>query len=217
MLSAEKANRGYFHTAYRSGQHGWETDKPSFFAVEFLERLRHLLPGGRLLDVGCGEGRHSIAAARRGFRVVGIDYELLALDRARKFATTIPQAKITFRQANIFSLPFRDAYFDIVLDYGCLHHQRKSDWPGYKASILRVMKRSGFFILSVFSPRFRLFGGSKRPWHIASGAYRRYFTREDILSLFVPDFEVCKLIEQRGNGGGFWHALMERRPRSAWS
>jgi hypothetical protein len=66
-------------------------------------------------------------------------------------------------------------------------------------------------VLSVFSPEFRLFGGSRRPWHIAAQAYRRYFTRRDIAGLFGRDFEVLTLVKQAGPGGGFWHALMRRR------
>ena len=214
-LSADEANRRYFRTAYRNGQHGWGIDKPSPFALAYLARLTHRIPGGKLLDLGCGEGRHAIAAAQAGFRAVGIDYEPLALERARSFARAAQIKNITFRLADIFSLPFPSSSFDIVLDYGCLHHQRKSDWPGYKTSVLHVLKRHGFFVLSVFSPRFRMFEGSKRPWHIAHGAYRRCFTRKDILDLFNSDFELLEITEQLGAGGGFWHAFMERRPQSA--
>jgi SAM-dependent methyltransferase len=211
MLSAKEANRRYFQNAYRTGRHGWETDEPSPYAIEFIGRLSRLVPGGRLLDVGCGEGRHAIAAARVGFRAVGIDYEPLAIKRARQFARAAGVKHVNFQKAGIFSLPFPDDSFDIVLDYGCLHHQRKSDWLRYRVSILRVLKPRGFFILSVFSPRFRLFGGSRRPWHIAYGAYRRYFTRRDILDLFGREFKFLRLIEERGGGQGFWHALMQRR------
>lgn len=214
-ISADAANRRYFRTAYRAGQHGWGTDMPSPFALEYLARLKNRIPGGKLLDLGCGEGRHSIAAAQAGFMVTGIDYEPLALERAESFAKTAQIKNIAFHLANIFSLPFPHASFDIVLDYGCLHHQRKSDWLAYRASVLRVLKPQGFLILSVFSPRFRMFEGSKRPWHIAYGAYRRCFTRKEILDLFTPDFEVLEITEQQGTGGGFWHALMERRSRSA--
>jgi SAM-dependent methyltransferase len=211
MPSAERANRRYFEQAYVAGRHGWETYEPSSYALAYLNRLRLIVPHGRLIDVGCGEGRHTIAAARAGFQAVGIDYEPLALERARKFVRAAQTKGATFRQANVFSLPFPAAYFDIVLDYGCLHHQKKSDWPRYTSSLLRIMKPRGFFILSVFSPRFRLFRGSARPWHIAYGAYRRFFTRKDVRALFGPHFKVLELVEERGGGQGFWHALMERR------
>jgi SAM-dependent methyltransferase len=178
--------------------------------VDYLKRVRRLVPGGELLDIGCGEGRHAFAAARLGFKVTAIDYEPLALRRARQFAKSTRLKEIIFRRADVFRLPFPDACFDVVLDYGCLHHQRKSDWPAYKRSILRVLKSEGYYILSVFSPEFRMFRGSRRRWHIAYGAYRRCFTPKEIVSLFGREFEIVDITEERGKEGGFWHVLMTR-------
>jgi len=41
--------------------------------VDFLVELLGLEPGMRVLDVGCGPGRHAIALARRGISVLGVD------------------------------------------------------------------------------------------------------------------------------------------------
>ena len=206
MLSAETVNRQYFQEAYQTGIHGWAVEEPSPYAVAFLEQLSRQTPGGRVLDVGCGEGRHTFAAVRLGFDVTAIDYEPLALRRARRFARLNGLTGIPFQHANVLSLPFPEACFDAVLDYGCLHHQRTADWPTYKASILRVLKPRGFFILSVFSPRFRLFRGSRKPWHVAHGAYRRCFTKKEITGLFGKEFCLISIAE----AGGFWHVFMER-------
>ena len=211
MLSALEINRRYFRRAYRKGQHGWAVEEASPYAVQFLNRLKRVVPGGRLLDMGCGEGRHAIVASRLGFQVTAVDYEPLAIRRAQLLAKASQARGIVFRLANILRLPPPDKPFDIVLDYGCLHHQKKSDWPAYKSSLRRVLAPTGFFILSVFSPQFRLFHGSCRKWHIAQGAYRRYFTRPDIVGLFGGDFEVLELIQENSRHG-FWHGLFERRP-----
>jgi SAM-dependent methyltransferase len=211
MPTAAKANRQYFRQAYRTGQHGWEVERPSPYAVRFLKRLKRLVPGGRLLDVGCGEGRHAIAAAKLGFKVTAIDYEPLALKRARLFSRGRHATGIKYRKASVFRLPFPASCFDIVLDYGCLHHQKKSDWPAYRVGILRVLKPNGFYVLSVFAPDFFLFHGSRRPWHIAEGAYRRYFTRSEIEGLFGGDFEILELKKEGTGQQGFWHILMRRR------
>ena len=214
MLSSRESNRRYFRRAYRTGQHGWPVAEPSTYAVGFLKRLNRLIPGGRLLDVGCGEGRHAIAAAKLGFNVTGIDYEPLALGRARRFARREGARGIIFRKADVLRLPFTDSCFDVVQDFGCLHHQRKSDWPAYLAGILRVLKPEGYHVLSVYSPHFLFFRGNRRPWQIAQGAYRRCFTRRDILGLFGYDFDVVELKEERDNQRGFWHAMMRRRSNS---
>ena len=55
--------------------------------VEFLIDALGLAPGQQVLDVGCGPGRHSLALARRGFTVLGVDasedFVGLARDAAR--------------------------------------------------------------------------------------------------------------------------------------
>jgi SAM-dependent methyltransferase len=55
--------------------------------VEFVVDALGLAPGQRVLDVGCGPGRHSLALARRGFTVLGVDaseeFVGLARDAAR--------------------------------------------------------------------------------------------------------------------------------------
>ena len=210
MLSAKQANRRYFRQAYRTGRHGWAVEEPSPYVLAFLGRLARLAAGGRLLDVGCGEGRHAFAAGMLGFDVTAIDYEPLALRRARELAKTRRGARVVFQRADFLRLPLRKGHFDVVLDCGCLHHQRKVDWPAYRASLLAALKPRGYYVLSVFGPGFRLFRG-RRNWHIAQGAYRRCFTRREIRDRFDRDFEILDLVAERGRGGGFWHALMRRR------
>lgn len=211
MKSAGEMNRRYFREAYRSGVHGWGVEEPSAYAVRNLRRIAKEQRGGRMLDIGCGEGRHAIAAAKMGFKAVGIDFEELALERARRFARAVGAARVEFRKADALKMPFKEGEFDVVMDYGCLHHQRKTDWGRYKASLLRVLKERGYYVLSVFSPRFRMFRGSRRRWHVAHGAYRRNFTAKEIERLFGQEFEVMEMVEEKGEGGGFWHVLMRRR------
>ena len=210
MLSARDANRRYFRDAYRTGEHGWAAREPSPYAVRLLRRAASLSPGGRLLEVGCGEGRHCVAAARLGFQVVGADCEPLALRRARAVAGQARAEGIAFLCANVYDLPFEDETFDVVLDYGCLHHQRKADWPAYRAEVARALRPAGHYLVSVFTPRFRLFSGSRRRWHIAGGAYRRCFTEGDLRAFLGPGFEVVELAEERGEGRGFLHCLARR-------
>ena len=211
--TAETENRRYFRQAYETGRHGWGSDEPSPHVARNLERVARSAPGGRLLDVGCGEGRHCILAARMGFVPTGVDYEPLAIRRAEANARKAGLAQpIRFVVADVFALPFDADTFDAVLDYGCLHHQRKSDWGRYRAAILTVLKPRGYFLLSVFSTAFSTYGPQTRSWHLAHGAYRRFFTADDLHQLFDRDFEFFSLAEERDETRGFWHALLRRKP-----
>ncbi|MDD5627612.1 MAG: methyltransferase domain-containing protein [Elusimicrobia bacterium] len=200
-MNAATANRSYFKEAYRTGVHGWAAE-PSPYVLRFLNRLKK----GRLLDLGCGEGRHAIAAARLGFQVTAVDSEPLALRRARRAARGFA---VRFLKADALRLPFPEGSFDAIIDYGCLHHQKKSDWPRYLGQILRLLAPRGRYILEAFSPRFRFFRGRGRPWHIAFGAYRRCFTRADLEALFGPHFDFLFLKEEKERG--FWQAFLRRK------
>jgi SAM-dependent methyltransferase len=62
----------------------WEPEREAnlFLVREFESRA----PGGRVLDLACGEGRNAVWLASRGWRVTGVDFSGVALGRARKLA-----------------------------------------------------------------------------------------------------------------------------------
>jgi SAM-dependent methyltransferase len=81
--------------------------------VGFLLDLMGLEPGARVLDVGCGPGRHAIPLARAGLAVTGVDVSQrfldIAADRAR--AAGVPAA---FFKVDARQMPF-DNEFDAVI------------------------------------------------------------------------------------------------------
>ena len=79
--------------------------------VDFLVDALDLQPGAhRILDVGCGPGRHAHAFAARGFEVHGVDISETFVDLARKDAP----AGATFEVGDARHLPF-DGEFDIAI------------------------------------------------------------------------------------------------------
>ena len=74
-------------------------------------------PGSRLLDVACGPGYVSEAAAARGARPVGLDVAEAMIERARR-----RRPDLNFVVGDALRLPFPDASFDAVtMNFGILH------------------------------------------------------------------------------------------------
>ncbi|MBS1704540.1 MAG: class I SAM-dependent methyltransferase [Armatimonadetes bacterium] len=63
-----------------------EFTKNTLVEVQFLEQVMGLQPGCKVLDMGCGVGRHSIELARRGYEVTGVDFSTGMLNEARSNA-----------------------------------------------------------------------------------------------------------------------------------
>jgi SAM-dependent methyltransferase len=82
--------------------------------AELLCEAVDLRADERVLDVACGNGNASLAAARRFCQVVGVDYVPALLDRARQRARA-EGLEASFQEADAEALPFPDASFDVVL------------------------------------------------------------------------------------------------------
>ncbi|MCH7923492.1 MAG: methyltransferase domain-containing protein [Nitrospinae bacterium] len=203
--------KGFFRRAYEAGKHGWPTVGPTAQVVEYFDRARQRFPGGLVLDIGCGEGRHSIAFANRGHQVVALDYEPLALERARGFeASAIVRVPIRWLLADAFHLPFPPATFTIAVDYGLFHHVKVPDQARYIAGLQRVMAAGGCLLLTVFSTNFQHYPGEvrRRNWIVHRDHYDRFFTQEDLGRLFTPAFVVEEVVEEIEGHYAFHHALL---------
>lgn len=84
-----------------------------------------LLPGDLVLDVGTGSGWMAIVLARAGMRVVSIDVDAGALDRARDRARAEGSTifdRITFLRADAGNVPVGDARLAAVFSFDAMHH-----------------------------------------------------------------------------------------------
>jgi 2-polyprenyl-3-methyl-5-hydroxy-6-metoxy-1,4-benzoquinol methylase len=80
---------------------------------DFIEKEIHFDKSLRILDVGCGTGRHSIELSKRGYQVTGIDLSESQLVRAREKASE-QNLSIDFLRHDARNLPFR-AEFDAAI------------------------------------------------------------------------------------------------------
>jgi SAM-dependent methyltransferase len=109
-----------------------------------------LPPGdGRLfLEVGCNWGRWCVSAARRGYRVVGVDPSLDAIRAAQRVADQL-DVRAEYLVADARHLPFPDASFDVVFSYSVFQHFSKADAVASFAEIGRTLKPSGLSLVQM--------------------------------------------------------------------
>lgn len=72
--------------------------------VDFLVSTLDLRPGSRVLDVGCGPGRHSLELARRGIEVHGIDVSATFIEAAQRSALAEGLVGVTFERLDARNL-----------------------------------------------------------------------------------------------------------------
>lgn len=98
-----------------------------------LDLVRKILrPEGseRILDVGCGEGRHSMALAERGFSIVGVDISAELIDLA--IQGTDEDLHAAYLRADLREIPFEDE-FDLVLSFDGAIGYLEDDAENYRA------------------------------------------------------------------------------------
>ena len=132
----------------------WLAPEPRVQAMVSLLRARGF---SRVLDVGCGIGRHARYLAGEGFTCAGIDASQTGLDFARHEAAAAG-LQIDFREAAFYELPFEAHSFDGLIAWNVIYHgdgevvQRAID------EFARVLVPGGVYVGTLLSRRNRAYG-----------------------------------------------------------
>lgn len=155
-----------------------------------------LPPGeGRcLLDIGCNWGRWSVAATRKGYKVVGVDPQLGAVMAARRVALQLG-LEIDYVCADARYLPFAADALDAAFSYSVLQHFRREDCARSVREIGRVLKPGGLALVQLANAL-----GVRSAYHLARRGFReadgfevRYYMPGDMLRMFEAEVGRAKL------------------------
>ena len=143
-------------------------------------------PGDRVLDLGCGAGRHAFEAYRRGAHVVAADLDLKELPPVssmfaamREVGEAAPAAGATALSADATRLPFRSESFDAIIAAEILEHI--PDDAAAMAEITRVLRPGGTVAVTVpaWLPE-RICWALSQEYHEVLGGHVRIFTRAEL-------------------------------------
>lgn len=100
----------------------------------------------KILDLGCGTGRHSILFAKEGFTVVGIDISEVAINISEE---TLRNPRICFFPGDMRDIKFPNSYFDAVFCFLVVHHAKVYEiWKTFD-EITRVLKEGGILYITL--------------------------------------------------------------------
>lgn len=126
------------------------TDEAAKEEIEQIVILLNISPPGSVLDLCCGNGRHSRALMKLGFQVTGVDLSRVLLSEAEKKNV---DGKIRYLQADVRQIPFYEE-FDLVLNlftsFGYFE-----EWTENRKvfdSIEQALKPNGIFLIDFLNP-----------------------------------------------------------------
>ncbi len=114
-----------------------------------------LLKPGRVLELGCGNGRDAVYLASLGCRVDAVDFSTQAIDWATERAASAG-VSVDFQCCSIFDAAVPAGSYDLVYDSGCFHHLAPHRRKDYVELVHGALKPGGSFGLVCFRPE----GGS---------------------------------------------------------
>jgi len=127
-----------------------------------FEEYQKLLPGGNVLDLGCGTGRDAHLFVPAGYDYTGVDLSDGMIGEAEKL---FPDVK--FQVMDLCDLKFADQSFDGIWSFAAYLHIPKKDIAGAIAEANRVLKMGGIGLITVKKGSFESYlgeGEAKRYW-----------------------------------------------------
>ena len=119
--------------------------------LEFIERALDLKKGDRVLDLGCGNGRHSILLAELGYQVIGVDYSKSLLEMAKREAGK-RDLDLELRCQDMLTLDESSLYDGVIILDGSFGIFTDSENEDIIRRVAKALKLGGKLLVQSYNP-----------------------------------------------------------------
>jgi len=156
------------YVAYHLEGDLWRPERTQL-ECDFLVKALEMAEGARILDLCCGQGRHAIELARRGFNVTGADLSEHLLGIARNAAE---EAGVSVRlaQCDMRELPWEgefDAVANMFTAFGYLESDEEDE--RVLAAVAKALAPGGQFLMDIPNWMMKVQPHGKRDWREVEG------------------------------------------------
>lgn len=166
---------------------------------DFIERELNYNKTLKIIDIGCGTGRHTIELTKRGYNVTGIDLSDSQLERARAKAEK-ENLKINFLKHDARNLPFENQFDAAIMICEGAFPLMETDEMNFDIlkNVSKSLKSKSKFILTTLNGLFPLYH-SINNFHAKDSAegYATYNSRNFDLMTF-RDYNITKVVDDNG-------------------
>lgn len=167
---------------------------------DFLEQELNFDKSFKILDVGCGTGRHAIEMTKRGYQVTGVDLSENQLSRARKKAAQAG-LNIDFQKQDARKLPFNEEFDVAIMLCEGGFPLMETDEMNFEIlkSVTNSLKQPGKFVFTTLNGLFPLFNSVEKFTNAESkeGNARYHSNSFDLMTF--RDYNITEFEDDSGN------------------
>jgi len=186
----------------------YSQEEPDEIVVNFVAPLKKKSKRMRVLDLGCGAGRHQVYLTKQGFEAHGIDISQTGLQLTKERLKTQKLDGHLIR-CDMKMLPYVDLCFDAVISLHTIYHQKLKGVQETVSEIKRVLRKKGNMLLNFLSKRTYSYGKGVEIEEntfveqegTEKGVIHHFTDKEELKHLFVGfKIDELKLVEREVGG-----------------
>lgn len=167
---------------------------------DFIEKEINFDKMLKIIDIGCGTGRHSIELAKRGYQITGIDLSSTLLERAKEKAKA-ENLHIDFQKHDARKLPFKNEFDLAIMICEGAFPLMETDEMNYEIlkNVYNVLKSRGKIIFTTLNGLFPIFNSIEKFCAGATGEGNAEYKSNTFDLMTFRDFNITIVKDDSGN------------------